>query len=95
MTGREGKHAPAVGPWKLAFRRLRRNKTAIGFLVLFIVLVVMCLLAPIYSKDIAHIGPNTNNITGTINVGGKQTEHRLARRRANRAHLHQPLLLRG
>ena len=38
----------------------------------------MCLLAPVYSHDIAHIGPNTNNITGTINVGGKQRERRVA-----------------
>ncbi len=34
-------------------------------------LVAMCLLAPIYSRDVAHIGPNTGNLTGTINVGGK------------------------
>src|SRR5579864_6464181 len=68
----EGHHAPAIGPWQLAFRRLRRNKVAMASLGLFIVLVVLCLLAPVYSSDIAHIGPNTNNITGTINVGGKQ-----------------------
>jgi peptide/nickel transport system permease protein len=67
----EGRHAPAVGPWKLALRRLRRNKVAIAFLGLFILLVVLCLLAPVYANDIAHIGPNTNNVTGTINVGGK------------------------
>ena len=67
----EGQHAPAIGPWKLAFRRLRRNKVAMGFLVLFVVLVVACILAPVYANHIAHIGPNTNNVTGTINVGGK------------------------
>jgi peptide/nickel transport system permease protein len=44
---------------------------ALAFLGLFVVLVVMCLLAPVYSKDIAKIGPNTNNVTGTINVRGK------------------------
>jgi peptide/nickel transport system permease protein len=66
-----GHHAPAIGPWKLALRRLRRNKLAIAFLVLFILLVAACLLAPVYSSDVAHIGPNTNNVTGTINVGGK------------------------
>ena len=66
-----GHHAPAIGPWKLAFRRLRRNKVAMGFLVVFILLVVACLLAPVYSHDIAHISPNANNVTGTINVGGK------------------------
>jgi peptide/nickel transport system permease protein len=31
--------------------------------------VVVCLLAPIYSQHIAHIGPNAENITGQ--VGGK------------------------
>jgi peptide/nickel transport system permease protein len=67
----EGRHAPAIGPWKLAARRLRRNKVAMAFLVLFILLVLACLLAPVYSSDIAHISPNANNVTGTINVGGK------------------------
>jgi peptide/nickel transport system permease protein len=67
----EGSHAPAVGPWRLALRRLRRNKMALVFLGLFIVLVALCLLAPVYSHDIAQIGPNANNVTGTINVGGK------------------------
>lgn len=70
----EGRHPPAIGPWKLAARRLRRNYVAQAFLVLFLVLVVACLLAPLYASDIAHIGPNANNITGTINVGGKTTD---------------------
>jgi peptide/nickel transport system permease protein len=66
----EGRHAPAIGPWRLAGRRLRRNKTALLFLGLFIVLVVMCVLAPVYANHVAQIGPNTNNVTGTINVRG-------------------------
>src|ERR1700729_231662 len=66
----EGRHAPAIGPWRLAGRRLRRNKLALAFLGLFILLVVACLLAPVYSHSIAQIGPNTNNVTGTINVRG-------------------------
>ncbi len=67
----EGAHAPAIGPWRLAGRRLRRNKVALVFAALFVVFVVACLLAPIYSHDVAHIGPNAENITGTVNVGGK------------------------
>jgi peptide/nickel transport system permease protein len=70
----EGRHPPAIGPWKLAARRLRRNYVAQGFFVLFLVLVVLCLLAPFYASHIAHIGPNTNNVTGTINIGGKTTD---------------------
>ena len=70
----EGHHPPAIGPWKLAARRLRRNYVAQGFLLLFIVLVAVCILAPLYASDIAHIGPNTNNITGTVSVAGKAVD---------------------
>ena len=63
---------PGVGPWKLAWRRLRRNKTALFFGFVFLVLVVLCLLAPVYSHDIAHTGPDTEaGLTGTVKIGGK------------------------
>jgi peptide/nickel transport system permease protein len=62
---------PGIGPYKLAWRRLRRNKVALFFGFLFILLVVLCLLAPIYSQDIAHIGPNDGNPTGSFREGGK------------------------
>ncbi len=62
---------PGISPSRLAWRRLRRNKTALGFGALFILIVVLCLLAPVYSHDIAHISPATENITGTVKVGGK------------------------
>ena len=41
--------------------------------MLFLVLVVLCLLAPVYASDIAHTGPNENHITEQIRVGGKLT----------------------
>jgi peptide/nickel transport system permease protein len=63
----------AIGPWALAWRRLRRNKVALGFLGLFILLVVVCLLAPVYSSQVAHMGPNQTNVTGTIKLNGKVT----------------------
>jgi peptide/nickel transport system permease protein len=56
-----------VGPYRLALRRLKRNKTALGFAGLFVLVVVVCLLAPVYSHNIAHIGPNDTNVTGTVN----------------------------
>jgi peptide/nickel transport system permease protein len=60
-----------IGPYRLAWRRLRRNKVSLFFGGVFILIVVLCLLAPIYSQDIAHIGPDTGNLTGQIRVGGK------------------------
>jgi peptide/nickel transport system permease protein len=60
-------------PWYLAWRRLRRNKIALGGLVLFILIVVACLLAPVYAKHIANTGRDTNNILGTVKVNGHPT----------------------
>ncbi len=62
---------PGAGPYELAWRRLKRNRVALAFGGLFILIVVMCLLAPLYSQYVAHIGPDTQNITGTVKVGGK------------------------
>jgi len=69
--GEGEKLPPGVGPYTLAWRRLRRNRVALGFGGLFVLLVVLCLLAPVYSQDIAHMGPAAENITGTVTVGGK------------------------
>jgi peptide/nickel transport system permease protein len=55
---------PGLGPWRLAGRRLRRNKVALFFGGLFLLIVILCLLAPVYSSDIAHISPNAQNIVG-------------------------------
>jgi peptide/nickel transport system permease protein len=60
-----------VGPYKLALRRLRRNKTALAFGGLFLIIVVMCLCAPIWAHDVAHTTPSANHITDTVKVGGK------------------------
>lgn len=58
--------AVGIGPYKLAWRRLRRNRAALAFGGLFLLIVVLCLLAPVYSHDIAHIGPNIAPFTITV-----------------------------
>jgi peptide/nickel transport system permease protein len=65
-------HAAGIGPWKLAMRRLRRNKVALGFLVLFIVLVAVALAAPLWAHHVAHTDAYTNHLTEQLNEGGKQ-----------------------
>jgi peptide/nickel transport system permease protein len=74
FAGDGGDLPPGIGPWTLAWRRLRRNRVALFFGAVFLLIVVMCLLAPLYSNDVAHVGPNFENITGTVNVGGKQED---------------------
>jgi peptide/nickel transport system permease protein len=60
-----------VGPYKLALRRLRRNKTALAFGAMFVIIVLLCLCAPLYAKHIAHTTPSANHITDQIKVRGQ------------------------
>ena len=60
-----------IGPYELAAIRLRRNKAALAFGAMFLAIVVLCLLAPVYADKIAHTDPNANHVTDTIKVGGK------------------------
>jgi peptide/nickel transport system permease protein len=65
-------HAPpGIGPYALAWRRLRRNKTALAFGTLFLLVVIACLLAPVYAKHVAHTTPSANHLTDQIRIGGK------------------------
>jgi peptide/nickel transport system permease protein len=62
---------PSAGPFRLAVRRLRHNRTALFFGGLFLLILILCLLAPVYAHDIAHTGPNDQHISEVIKVGGK------------------------
>ena len=61
---------PGLSPYRLAARRLRRNKVALVFGGLFLLIVVLCLLAPVYSHDIAHAGPNDEFVDKALNQYG-------------------------
>jgi peptide/nickel transport system permease protein len=60
-----------LGPWRLAMRRLRRNKSALAFGALFLVIVAMCLAAPLWANHVAHTDAIKNHLTDTVKVGGK------------------------
>jgi peptide/nickel transport system permease protein len=62
---------PGIGFYRLAWRRLRRNKVALAFGAIFVVIVVLCLLAPVYAHDVAHSGLADEHISETIRVGGR------------------------
>jgi peptide/nickel transport system permease protein len=66
-----GELPPGIGPWKLAWRRLRRNRLALFFGGVFLVIVILCLLAPVYSHDVAHTGLADEHISEKVNIGGK------------------------
>jgi peptide/nickel transport system permease protein len=61
-------------PWYLAWLRLRRNKTALVFGGLFVVIVLFCLAAPLWADHVAHTGPNENHITDKVMIDGIETD---------------------
>jgi len=70
-TQAEKEHVHGLGPWRLGLRRLKRNKVALIFGGLFIVLILACLAAPIWADKVAKTGVNTNHLSDTITVDGK------------------------
>jgi peptide/nickel transport system permease protein len=67
----ERERAHGLGPWRLGLRRLRRNKVALLFGFLFVLLVAVCLAAPLWANEVAHTGPDTNHLSDTIRVDGE------------------------
>ena len=62
---------PALGPWARALRKLVADRAAMGALGLFVLIVLLCLAAPLYAEYIAHTDPFTSNIDGTTMVDGQ------------------------
>jgi peptide/nickel transport system permease protein len=76
LLAAEEPEAAIVGrsPWYLAWRRLRRNYVALAFLGIFFVIVIACLLAPVFARHVAHTGPNTTHISDSVTVNGKRQQ---------------------
>jgi peptide/nickel transport system permease protein len=69
-----GARGAGEGPWRLALRRLRRNRAAIAFGLLFVVIAAACLAAPLWADHVAHTGPNANHLSDTTVIDGKETD---------------------
>lgn len=67
----EGRPAAGLGPWRLGLRRLRRNRVAIAFGLLFLLLVGAALAAPLWAKHVAHTTPFENHLSDTIERDGE------------------------
>ncbi len=70
----EREHAVGVGPWKLAGRRLRRNKVALAFGALFLLFVAVAIAAPLWANDVAHTDAATNHLTETLKEGNRSVD---------------------
>jgi peptide/nickel transport system permease protein len=69
----ERERVHGLGPWRLGLRRLRRNKVAIAFGILFVLLVLSCLAAPLWADNVAHTTAEENHLSDTITIDGKKT----------------------
>ena len=62
------------GPWALALRRFLRNRLAVAFLGVFILIVVFVLAAPLWADHVAHTGPNQSHTVDTVTVDGEKKD---------------------
>jgi peptide/nickel transport system permease protein len=72
--GESAQEVSGKSPWRLAGRRLVRNRLALAALVLFILIVVVSFLAPVYAHRVADTDPFTSNLSGQIVINGKTRE---------------------
>jgi peptide/nickel transport system permease protein len=61
-------------PWRLALRRLRRNRVALGFLGLFVAIVVFVLAAPLWADHVAGTGPTDTHTLQKVEVDGEKRD---------------------
>ncbi|HZQ65000.1 MAG TPA: ABC transporter permease [Gaiellaceae bacterium] len=62
----------AASPWRLARRRLLRNRVAMAMAGVLVLIVALCLCAPLYARYVAHTHPFASNLDGTTIVNGKR-----------------------
>ncbi|HEY0279243.1 MAG TPA: ABC transporter permease [Solirubrobacterales bacterium] len=62
------------GPWAIAWRRLRRNRFALVALGVFFLILICCLLAPVWANHVAHTGPNKTHTLEKLHEGGEVKE---------------------
>jgi peptide/nickel transport system permease protein len=63
-----------AGPWTIAWRRLRRNRVALFSLGVFLLIVLGCILAPLWANHVAHTGPNQTHTLEKLHEGKEVKE---------------------
>jgi peptide/nickel transport system permease protein len=70
----EAAREAAGSPWRLAWRRLRRNRVALAFGGLFVLIALFTLAAPIWADHVADTGPNATHTLQKLDVDGEKRE---------------------
>jgi peptide/nickel transport system permease protein len=72
VAARATSPADSAGPWRTALATLRRDRVALVSLAIFLLILLACLLAPVYEHAIAHTDAFTSSISATTIVNGKE-----------------------
>ena len=72
--GESAREISGRSPWRIAGRRLVRDRIALAALALFLLIVVVSFLAPVYANRIAHTDPFDSHISATTTVDGKEVD---------------------
>jgi peptide/nickel transport system permease protein len=59
------------GPWATALRKLRQDRAAMTALLVLLLIVIACLLAPVYAARVSGVDAFASNIDGTISIDGQ------------------------
>ncbi|MEZ5076915.1 MAG: ABC transporter permease [Solirubrobacterales bacterium] len=62
------------GPWAQAGRRFLRNRAAVLAAVVFVLIVLFVLAAPLWASHVADTGPNRNHTLEKIEVDGEERD---------------------
>ena len=69
--GVPGLGVPARGPWATAWRRLRKDRAAWISGSVLLMMVLLCLAAPLYVSLVTKVDPFRSNLDGEITLNGK------------------------
>ena len=72
--GEAAQQIAGKSPWRLAGRRLARDRVALGAFALFLLILLVCLSAPLYAHHLAHTVVFGSNLNGTTTVNGKTVQ---------------------
>lgn len=62
----------ARGYWRTGLQQLLRDRVAMGAFLVLLLIVLGCVLAPVYASRVSGTNPFVSNLDGTITVGGQE-----------------------
>jgi peptide/nickel transport system permease protein len=63
-----------AGPWRLAARRIRRDRGALAFGALLGLIVLACAAAPLWARHAAGTGPYESHLTDRVRLDGEPVD---------------------